>query len=208
MAEHELLLGLQQGTEQAYREVFRLYGPSLLGYARKMLRDRDDAEEVVQDTVVAVFQHVHRFEGRCSVRSWLFRIVHHKIIDHLRKSSRFVQEPEEGPYEYAFTHRGKWLEMPEQWSYNPESQADARELLRLVRDLMEELPHNYREILSLKEVYQLETKEICNVLGVSAVHARVMLHRARQSLYQLVEKALKAPVRLSPEHLPKGSRSG
>ena len=194
LTEETLVEGLREGKNWAFREVLNRYGPALLGYAKRLVGDRDEAEEVVQDAIVAILHHIERFEGRCSIRSWLFRIVHHKAIDHLRRTSRFVKSPDQEPYAEAFETGGHWRDTPASWGRNPESQADARKMLELIRDLIEQLPNNYKEIIMLREIYQMDTQEICNVLEVSSVHARVMLHRARQALYKLLEQALQEPV--------------
>lgn len=194
LTEEALVEGLRAGEDWAYREVLHRYGPLLMGYAKRLVGDRDEAEEVVQDTVVAILQHIERFEGRCSIRSWLFRIVHHKSIDYLRRTARFVKAPEEDPYADAFDRGGHWKETPASWGRDPEAQAGARQILHKIRDVIDQLPSNYKEMIMLREIYQMETQEICNVLGITSVHARVMLHRARQALYKLLEETLRGSI--------------
>mgnify|MGYP000722091830 CR=1 FL=1 len=188
--EKELLERLRKGENSAYQEILNSYGSMLLGYATRILGSRDDAEEAIQEAIVSIFDHIHRFEGRCSIRSWLFRIVHHKAVDHLRRNSRFVSS-DANPVEGSFTAFGKWNQPVYSWDNSPEARVNARKMLALVREKINKLPHNYRQILLLREIYQLETTEICEVLEVSSVHMRVMLHRARQALYQSIDDHLK-----------------
>ncbi|MCK6512581.1 sigma-70 family RNA polymerase sigma factor [Myxococcota bacterium] len=192
--EEKLIAGLRGGEDWAYREVLQHYGPLLMGYAKRLVGDRDEAEEVVQETVVAILQHIERFEGRCSIRSWLFRIVHHKAIDHLRRTARFVKPPEEDPYAEAFDRGGHWKETPAAWGHDPEGQAGARQMLHKIRAVIDQLPNNYKEMILLREIYQMDTQEICNVLGITSVHARVLLHRARQALYKLLEETYRGSI--------------
>lgn len=187
--EQELLEGLRRGENKAYTDLLRHYGPMLVGYAARLIGSRDDAEEVVQEAIVSIVGQIGRFEGRCSLRSWLFRIVHHKAVDHLRRNTRYVSVPEHhDPMEGLFTRRGSWVQPPNTWDNSPEARVDARQMLEIVHEKMNDLPHNYRQILLLREVYQLDTSEVCEILEVTPVHARVMLHRARQALYQAVDK--------------------
>lgn len=186
--EAQLLERLRNGENAAYREILKKYGPMLLGYAARFVGNRDDAEEVVQEALVSIFDHIDRFEGRCSIRSWLFRIVHHKAVDHLRRTSRFVKPKEkDGSTDHLFDNRGMWTQPVANWDNSPEAQVNARKMLKIVQEQMNKLPHNYKEILLLREVYQMDTQEICNVLNITPVHTRVMLHRARQALYQAID---------------------
>lgn len=191
--ETALLDSLRKGENKAYRNVLKQYGPMLLGYAVRLVGNRDDAEEVVQEAIVSIYASIERFEGQCSLRSWLFRIVHHKAVDHLRKNSRFVHAPanDDEPLGDYFTKQGSWNQPPNQWENSLEAQVNARQMLEIIRKQMDSLPHNYRQILLMREVYKLETEEICNALKITPVHARVMLHRARQALYKSVDQFLK-----------------
>jgi RNA polymerase sigma-70 factor (ECF subfamily) len=164
----------------------------LLGYAVRLVGNRDDAEEVVQEAIVSIYASIDRFEGQCSIRSWLFRIVHHKAVDHLRRNSRFVKAPVDSdePMADYFTKKGSWAQPIFQWENSPEARVNARQMLTIVRQHIDKLPHNYREMLLMREVYKLDTEEICNALQITPVHARVMLHRARQALYKSIDQHL------------------
>ncbi len=187
-----LLQKLKAGENNAYQEVLRLYGSMLLGYAKRMVGSKDNAEEVVQEAIVSIFASIDRFEGQCSIRSWLFRIVHHKAVDYLRKNSRFVKltPRDDETMEEMFDHKGFWSNPPNVWKHDLEERLNAKQMLELVQTKMDSLPHNYKEIILLREVYKLDTEEVCNTLNITPVHARVMLHRARQALYRAVDDHL------------------
>lgn len=188
-----LIQALQRGDNEAYSQVLRQYGPMLLGYAARLVGNRDDAEEVVQEAIVSIYKSIERFKGECSIRSWLFRIVHHKAVDHLRKNARFVRSPnnDDEPMAEYFTKKGRWNAPVFEWDNSPEAHVNARQMLAIVRKQLDNLPHNYRDMLLMREVYKLDTTEICNALDITPVHARVMLHRARQALYKAVDQFLK-----------------
>ncbi len=90
-----------------------------------------------------------------------------------------------------FDQRGRWKEPVNIWENTIEDQVGARQLLQIVQAQMETLPHNFKQIILLREVYKFETAEICNTLNITPVHSRVMLHRARQALYEAVNRYLR-----------------
>lgn len=181
-AEQELIDRLKAGDAQAWREAFATYGPRLLGYATRMLGDRSQAEEVVQDSLVAAYKAIGSFEGRAGLKTWLFRVVHNRSIDELRRRKRFVDVPDEDPEAGLFNARGKWALACPQWADRAEEQIDASRKLARVRLAIDQLPHNYREVLLMKEVHGLDTSEICDTLGISPGNLRIRIHRARKAL--------------------------
>jgi RNA polymerase sigma-70 factor (ECF subfamily) len=182
MAEQEQIERLKAGDAQAWREAFATYGPRLLGYATRMLGDRSVAEEVVQDSLVAAYKAIGSFEGRAGLKTWLFRVVHNRSIDELRRRKRFVDVPDEEPEPAYFNARGHWAESCPQWADRAEEQLDASRKLVVVRREIDRLPHSYREVLLMKEIHGLETSEICEALEISPGNLRIRLHRARKAL--------------------------
>lgn len=187
--EAELVTALQAGDQQAWRDVLRLYGPMLVGYASRLLKNRGSAEEVVQEAIVSVHGGLERFEGRCSLKSWLFRAVHNKAIDELRRNKRFVQPPddEDGRWEERFDTSGHWRSPPRPWQGSIDARLDAKRVLEAVQAALPSLPHTHREVLLMKEVQGLSSREICDVLDISQANLRVSLHRARRALRDAVD---------------------
>ncbi len=181
-AELELIERLKAGDGRAWKEAFATYGPRLLGYATRMLGDRSQAEEVVQDSLVAAYKAIGGFEGRAGLKTWLFRVVHNRCIDELRRRRRFVDVPDEDPEPAYFNERGRWADGCPQWADRAEEQIDASRKLKRVRRAIDELPHNYREVLLLKEVHGLESAEVCELLDISPGNLRIRIHRARKAL--------------------------
>ncbi len=189
--ESELVAALQRGDGQAWRDVTEEYGPMLIGYATRLLKSRSAAEEAVQEAFVSVHAGLARFEGRCSVKSWLFRAVHNKAIDELRRKKRFVEpaRDEDGEWERRFGGR-MWAEPPREWAGSVGARIDAQRVLEVVKREVENLPHNHRQVLLMKEVHGLDSKEVCDVLEISPANLRVSLHRARRALRAAVEREL------------------
>lgn len=174
---------LQAGDSAAWRVVMTELGPSLLGYATRMLNSRSRAEDVVQESLVGAYKSIGKFEGRSTLKTWLFRIVHNRALDELKRNRRYVPLPEDDPEASYFDGRGRWAsEGCPQWSDRAEEQIDAGRRLEQVRAAMDELPHNHREVLLLKEIHGLRTEEICESLQISPGNLRIRLHRARKAL--------------------------
>ena len=107
-SEADLVAALKAGTSAAWAEILALYGPSLLAYAIRMLGDRGTAEEIVQDSLVNIYHNIDRFDGRCSVKSWLYRAVHNNAIDEIRRRKRYVDVGSKAQEAY-FDEAGRWI---------------------------------------------------------------------------------------------------
>lgn len=172
---------LKSGEALAWKELLVRHGPGLLGFATRMLGDRATAEEIVQDSLVNIYHTIDRFEGRCSIKSWLFRAVYNNAVDEIRRRKRYVDVGEEGLENY-FNQAGRWINDCPGWDGIAAKQMDDKRLLNRVREQMDKLPHAHREILLLKEVEGLDTAEICAALNISTGNLRIRLHRARTAL--------------------------
>lgn len=180
---------LKSGSSKAWRETLALYGPRLLAYAIRMLGDKTMAEEIVQDALVNVYKSIDRFDGRCSIKSWLYRAVRNRAIDEIRHQKRFVDIGDDPENSY-FDDAGNWQADSMGWDGNAARQLDNRNLLRLVHQEINNLPHAHREVLLLKEVEGLEKDEICSALEISSGNLRIRIHRARSALKKAVDQKL------------------
>lgn len=172
---------LKAGAHWAWKEILALHGPALLNYAIRMLGDRGTAEEILQDSLVNIYHTIDRFEGRCSIKSWLFRAVHNSAIDEIRRRKRYVDVGDEALDRY-FNEAGRWMNDCPGWDGFAAKQMDEKRLLNLVQEQMDHLPHAHREVLLLKEVEGLNTAEICAALDISPGNLRIRIHRARAAL--------------------------
>lgn len=154
------------------------------------------AEEVVQETWVAVLTGVERFEGRSSLKTWLFRILTNKAKTRGQRESRtlpfsaFAADGDEDatavPVE-RFARGGAWATPPRGV---PEERLLAGETRARVRDAIATLPSNQRAVITLRDVEGLSAEEACNVLGVTETNQRVLLHRARAKVRAALERYL------------------
>ncbi len=165
-----------------------MHGDALFRFAMLRLRDRETAEELVQDTFLAALRGKAAFEERSSERTWLIAILRYKIVDHLR--ARKVQagkEKAEPPDPEWFDRKGKWKTPVASWSADPASLAANKEFRKIMDDCLSRLPPALREAFTLRESEGMETSEICKALGVTASNLWTQLHRARMRLRQCLE---------------------
>lgn len=184
------LEALKKGDSNAWAVVLKELGPGLLGYAIRMLGDKASAEDVVQDSLVNVYRNINDFDGNCSFKSWLYRAVRNRSIDEIRRSKRFV-DVGETPEQDFFDESGSWREDSLEWDGQAARDLEYKNLLKIVHDEINKMPHVYRDVLLLKEVEGLETKEICKALDINAGNYRIRIHRARTALKSAVGYTLR-----------------
>jgi RNA polymerase sigma-70 factor (ECF subfamily) len=191
-----LLDALRAGDERAFATLVDKYGPSLLRLARLYVPSRAVAEEVVQETWLAVLTGVERFEGRSSLKTWLFRILTNKAKTRGQRESRILpfsslaaDGDEDGtavPVE-RFARGGAWATPPQGV---PEERLLASETRARVEEAIAALPPNQRAVITLRDVEGLSAEEACNVLGLTETNQRVLLHRARAKVRAALERYL------------------
>jgi RNA polymerase sigma-70 factor (ECF subfamily) len=193
----ELVRRIRAGDRTAFTALVRRHGGPLLRLARVFVRDESLAEEVVQDTWVAVLDGLDGFEGRAAFRTWLYRILANRARTRATREGRTVPfsalaqgddggdpilEPD------RFDERGMWRDPPVGWSEEtPERLALAAETRAVMEAAVAALPPNQRAVLVLRDEEGLETEEICNLLGLTVTNQRVLLHRARTRVRQAIE---------------------
>jgi RNA polymerase sigma-70 factor, ECF subfamily len=191
-ADESLLKRLRAGDEQAFTTLVERYHSSMLGLAMSFVPSRAVAEEVVQDTWLAVLRGLGRFEERSSLRTWVFTILVNRARSTGVREARSVPVADAGPVVDAsrFGPSGGWAVPPEPWAEEAENRIDAVELSGLLRDCLDGLPGRQREVVLLRDVEGLSSAEVCQVLAISEVNQRVLLHRGRSKLRQALESQL------------------
>jgi len=181
VGESALLAALRMKDAEAFRTLMRTYGPRVRAAAFRLLRNEADANDVVQETFLAAFRSVDRFEGKAQIGTWLHRIAINAALMRIRSRQR---RPEEDIHDLLprFTdggqhevHRHPFAEMPDQAALREEA-------CHVVRDCIDKLPENYRNALLLKDIEELDYPEVARVLGLTLNATRIRIHRARQAL--------------------------
>jgi RNA polymerase sigma-70 factor (ECF subfamily) len=192
VSDDELVARLKVGEEQAFREVVELYQPALLRLARTFVSTAALAEDVVQDTWLGVVRGIGRFEGRSSLKTWIFRI----LVNRARTAG--AREPRsvafggpDGPSDDRFTRGGAWSDPPVPWPEEVDDRLAAVGAATVIRAAIGDLPDAQRQVVTLRDVEGLSSNEVCDLLGLSEGNQRVLLHRARTKVRSVLEQQLK-----------------
>lgn len=173
------------------------HGDYLLRYAIVRLRDEALAEDAVQETLLSAIQSRASYDARSTERTWLTGILKHKIVDHFRKRSREVPlDPSETDlsefdplFERDDVFQNHWNDFlsPRIWRRSPDEALQEMEFFGVLQDCMSKLPERVATVFSLRELDELSTDEICDVLSISSSNYWVMMHRARMALRRCIE---------------------
>ncbi|MEK6786488.1 MAG: sigma-70 family RNA polymerase sigma factor [Nitrospirota bacterium] len=199
-----LLARLRQGDEGAFDELVTRHHSALIRMAMGYVADREVAEEVVQDTWMVVIEGLGRFEGRSSLRTWIFGIMIHKAKDRGVREKRHTtfssfesldEEGEETIDPSRFYQSGEWAghwAFPSQpWDdQTPEKLLASQQAVTAMNRAIEALPRNLKDVLILRDVEGVEAKEVCDILKITETNLYVRLHRARERVRQAVETYL------------------
>jgi RNA polymerase sigma-70 factor, ECF subfamily len=194
--EARLVEGLRAGDDDVFMELVRALNPSLLRVARMFVPTAALAEDVVQETWLAVLNGIDRFEGRSSLKTWIFSILTNTAKTRGERERRSVPfsalDTDDGGFEPAversrFTGTGHWAVLPRAW---PEDRLLAKETLFVVERAIERLPPSQRTVITLRDVEGWTADEVRNALDLSETNQRVLLHRARAKVRRALEQYL------------------
>ena len=190
-----LLKSLLGGDESAFTELVRRYHPTLVKVARYYVANAASAEDVAQDTWIAVIKGAETFEGRSSFKTWLLRICANRARTTGVKEHRSipVDPNESGPSVSAhrFDAGGFWSDPPVPFTDVVDARLDNSVLLGAVRDAIDTLGEPQQAVVTLRDVEGLSTQEVATLLGLSEANVRVILHRGRARVREIVEEAMK-----------------
>jgi RNA polymerase sigma-70 factor, ECF subfamily len=200
--EATLIAGLRSRDEAAFMALMDMYGASLLRLAQLFVRDRAVAEEVVQETWIGVLRGIDRFEGRSSLKTWLYRILTNTAKTRGVRESRstpfsaLAADDDEGTVDAdrfrpeGERFAGHWTSYPDDWSVIPEARLVGAETMAVIRQAIDGLPETQRAVITLRDVEGCSSEEVRNVLELSETNQRVLLHRARAKVRTALESYL------------------
>jgi RNA polymerase sigma-70 factor, ECF subfamily len=204
-AEHDdrgVVAALQRGDEQVFMGLVQRYRASMLWVAQRYVRDRAIAEDVVQETWLAVLQGIDRFEGRSSLRTWIYRILVNRAQTRAQREGRSVpfsaladpdeDSPSVDPSRFQSGGRGagQWSAPPQSWAALPEDRLESRETFDCIRTAIEELPDRQRAVIALRDIDGWTAMEVSEAMEISDANQRVLLHRARSKVRAACERML------------------
>jgi RNA polymerase sigma-70 factor (ECF subfamily) len=174
----KLVDGLKRKEPAAFEQLIAQHGPMLYRVAIRLMGQREEAEDVLQETLLRVHEHIHTFDGRAALTTWLYRIVVNSALMRLRAKARIPEDLLEavGP---VFTEEGDHAQEVAEWALPPEQKLLRQEALRILQQSIERLPELYRAVYTLAEVEGLSHQESAAILDVTVGTVKTRLHRAR-----------------------------
>ncbi|GMV51930.1 sigma-70 family RNA polymerase sigma factor [Nitrospirales bacterium NOB] len=202
--DQQLTARLLQGDDIAFGELVSTHHGALIRMAMGYVADREVAEEVVQDTWLAVIESLNSYEGRSSLRTWIFGILIHKAKDRGMREKRhttfsafesFDDDNEEAVDPSRFHQSGEWAGHwalpPQPWDdQTPEKLLASHQVVNAMQKAIDELPPILKDVLILRDVEGVDSQEVCTLLKITETNLYVRLHRARERVRVAVEQFL------------------
>ena len=183
--DHVLLDGLRAGDERAFEMLVARYDGGLRRVARTFVRTPSAVDDVVQETWLGVLRGLHAFEGRSSLRTWMFSILVNQARSRAKRDARSLPfsalETEHGQVvdAAAFGSDGRWASAPARLDGDPETGLLSGELRAQLLHAVEGLSEEQRAVITLRDLVGCSAPEVCELLDISDGNQRVLLHRAR-----------------------------
>jgi RNA polymerase sigma-70 factor (ECF subfamily) len=187
VTDEELLAALRRGEEWAFETMVRLFGGRLLAVARRFVKNEEDARDIVQSSYLNAFRSLAEFEGHAQLSTWLHRIVVNTALMKLRSARRRPEESIEALLP-AFQEDDHHVEQFSDWSAPADRLLEQKETRATVRAHIAQLPESYRTVLVLRDIEELSTQEVADMLTMTTTAVKVRLHRARQALSTLLRQ--------------------
>ena len=200
-----LVAALRRGDEDAFTALVRQHHGALLRYAGVFVKDRAVAEEVVQETWLGVIRGIGTFEGRSSVKTWIFTILANRARTRGEREARSVpfsallsrelEDDEPAVDADRFLppdhprYPGGWSSGPQEWNA-PEERMLAAETRAVVERAIAALPPVQREVITLRDVVGMDADEVCRMMDLTDGNQRVLLHRARSGVRRALDEYL------------------
>jgi RNA polymerase sigma-70 factor (ECF subfamily) len=187
-AESSLIGRLRRNDDAAYEELVRANAPRMLVAARKILNVEQDAQDAVQEAFLSAFKALEGYRGSSSLSTWLHRIVVNCALMK-RRSRRSRPERSIESLLPQFEAHGHWIAEPVVWE-TPGADMENAETRAIVRACVDDLPDGYRQVFLMREIEEMDTQVVAEMLGITPNAVKVRLHRARQALKTLLETKL------------------
>jgi RNA polymerase sigma-70 factor (ECF subfamily) len=178
---------LRDGDEAAFVTLVGRYHGPMVRLARSIVSSQAVAEEAVQDTWLGVVRGIERFEGRSSIKTWLFRILVNRARTAGAREERSVPvDPGHAVDPAYFDADGQWADPVERWRHELDDRLEAAAWAPILRSALERLPARQRTVVVLRDVDGLSSDEVCSVLGISGGNQRILLHRGRSRMREML----------------------
>ena len=204
--EEDLVARLREGDETAFAELVDELHGRLLAFARTFTSSRALAEDIAQETWVAVIHGIHGFEERSSLKTWILGILVRRARTMTKREARRVEARAKDVNGVAFEEwepgRGRvglWEGTPLPWALeDPAAIYQSQEALEVVRAALDELPEPQRQVVLLRDVEDVSAEDVCNILGLTETNQRVTLHRGRARIRRALDRYIHDGMRPEP----------
>ncbi len=184
-----LLDGLRRGDDHAFTTLVRQHGGRMLATARRFLRDDDEAQDAVQEAFVSAARAIGGFAGDSKLSTWLHRVVVNTALMRLRSRRRRREEPIDDLLP-RFDADGYHADAVVGWETPSDVLLERRQTREIVRRCIDQLPEQYRTVIMLRDIEEMDTEETAHSIGSTPNAVKVRLHRARQALRTLLAREL------------------
>ena len=202
--ENQLLSALRAGMESAFEQLVEMYHAAMVRLASIYTPNLRVAEEVAQETWIAVLQGLDRFEGRSSLKTWIFSILVNRARTVGQREGRYIptdlsDDPDPAdanPLAGRFVpaddpaHANTWASPPQPWDTIPEEHLESDETRAVIDQAIAALSASQREVITLRDIDGLSSEEVCNILQITETNQRVLLHRAKTRVRRALERYL------------------
>jgi len=182
---------LRRGDEQAFAALIATYHMGMIRVAQAFVPERGLAEEVVQETWLGLLRGLDRFEGRASLKTWLYAILINQARTMAKRERRTIpfDHTSDGRAEdpARFAADGSWAQPPVPFTEDVEDRLAHAPMLAQLGAALEKLPAPQRIVVTLRDIEELTSQEVCGILEISAGNQRVLLHRGRAGLRRIIE---------------------
>lgn len=186
VSDHEFLRHLEDKNWKAIEFTVREYTGILIKGGMKFGLTKIQAEEVIQNVWVTFFEVIPKFQGRSSIKTFLYGILVNKVREFRREQDRPIDNVSQFETEdNLFDENGHWATPP----LNPEEFANASQVMDIIQSCLERLPSSQRQVFVLREIESENNSSVCNILSLTDTHVRVLLNRAKNGLRRCIEKS-------------------
>lgn len=178
MQERELVEGIKKKDRKAFNALMDLYGPRIFNMALRMLGNRQDAEDILQETFLTVINKIDQFKGKSTIYTWIYRIAVNHALAKIRDTSRFIGDKELSDPNFERIYQENSEEMPGL----DKKVLTSRKFRKIIDEAVQSLPEIYRSVFVLRDLQGLSTEETAQVLNISVSNVKIRLMRARNFL--------------------------
>jgi len=184
LTESDVVRRAKKGDKQAFAELVSTYNERIYNLALRILRNREDAEDILQETFLTVLQKLNTFDGRSNFFTWIYRIATNAALMKLRKKKLVYADVPDNPDLGSRNEERSFVD----WSQDPSITIQNKEIKEIIDSAISQLSDLYRSVFILRDIEQLSIKETSKILNISEENVKIRLRRARLFLREKIQE--------------------